>query len=94
MAKKKKIDPRAEAEEKLAREAFDKVAAGAETIPFGGLATVLDAIGKPQELERAAEVIEFMKKWGLAPSPEGQLAWQEIRSYLYSDSRKESGFGA
>lgn len=74
-------------EKKAAKKAFDGCAAGGDTMALADLGKVLAAIGQPQELESALDVIGYVKRTSFDASPDGRLSWSELETWLGSDGR-------
>lgn len=75
-----------EAELKTAKKAFDRLASKG-TIASADLEKILAAIGQPQELAGANEVIDYVKRTSFDASPSGRVSWSELETWLRSDGR-------
>jgi hypothetical protein len=71
-------------EHRVARAAFDSFAAGASTVPLARLSELLSAIGHPEELEDAKQVIDYVKRFYFDCAPAGELSWIEVERFLNS----------
>ena len=69
-----------------AKKAFDQSALKG-TIASTDLEKILAAIGQPQELTGASEVIAYVKRASFDASPDGRVSWRELETWLRSDGR-------
>lgn len=68
----------------LVRSTFDGLADAQGTIAEADLPTLLEAIGQPQELRDARDVLDYVKRVEFDVAPEGRISWNELEKWLTS----------
>ncbi len=68
----------------LVRSVFEELADEQRTIADADLLSILDAIGQPQELRDARDVLGYVKRVELEVAPEGRISWNELEKWLTS----------
>lgn len=76
----------------LIRQTFDALADAQGTIADADLPAILAAIGQPQELRDARDVLGYVKRVEFDVAPEGRISWNELEKWITSarPTRKKS----
>ncbi len=74
-----------------AHEIFKSFArAGSDSIERGELLQVMRALGQPEELESALEVIDYVKKYSFDSPAADRVSWTELKAWLDSEKPPRS----